>query len=215
MTRKNLVVLVADKDMQQALLGLLQRHKSMGIKPLTFDVFSHPEHDPACARLGIEFLSNFTKLYDHGLLLFDHEGCGREGDAPETLEQELNDEFVKTDWGDRAKAIVIAPELEAWVWNESPNVDMVAGWSERSPKLRAWLVAKGFLDKGKSKPHDPKRAFHAALREVGMARSASLYRQLAERVSLQRCEDRAFEELKSTLKAWFPRNGTHYDLKDQ
>lgn len=211
----DLVVLVADKDMQQALMGLLQRHQSLGIRTLTFNVFSHPEHDPACARLGVEFLSNLSSQYDHGLLLFDHEGCGREEDAPEKLQQSLNDEFARTDWGGRAKAIVIAPELEAWIWSESPNVDMVAGWHGRSPRLREWLAAQGFLPEDKSKPPDPKRAFHAALREVGTARSASLYRQLAETVSLQTCQDRSFAELKSILKAWFPPAGTPDDVKDQ
>ena len=200
----DLVVLVADKDMEQALRGLLTRHQSLGIRPLTFDIFSHPQHDPACVRHGVTYLSNFSAQYDHGLLLFDHKGCGREQVAPETLQRTLNHDFSGTNWGERAKAIVIAPELEVWVWNESPNVDLVAGWRGRSPRLRDWLVAKGLLREGDSKPHDPKDAFHAALREVGTARSASLYRQLAETVSLQACEDRSFRELKSTLQTWFP-----------
>lgn len=214
-SQMDLVVLVADKDMEQAMRGLLQRRQSLAIRTLTFNIFSHPEHDPACARHGVEFLSNLSKQYDHGLLLFDHQGCGREGDAPETLQQSLNDEFMRTEWADRAKAIVIAPELEAWIWSESPNVDVVAGWHGRSPRLREWLVAQGLLLEGESKPHDPKQAFHAALREVGMARSASLYRQLAEKVSLQACEDRSFQELKSTLQAWFPRAGAPHNLEGQ
>ena len=208
MSRVDLVVLVADKDMEHTLMGLLQRHQSLGINPLSFRVFSHPEHDPACARVGVKFLSKFSKQYKHGLLLFDHAGCGREEHDPETLQQTLNGEFKRTGWGNRAKAIVIAPELEAWIWNQSPHVDQVAGWHGRSPRLREWLVEKGLLREGESKPRDPKQAFHAALREVKLARSASLYRQLAENVSLQTCEDRSFRELKSTLQAWFPRAGT-------
>ncbi len=208
MSRIDLVVLVADKDMEQALTGLLPRHQSLEIRPLTYDIFSHPQHDPACVRHGVAYLSNFATQYDHGLLLFDHEGCGRERIAPETLQQDLNSQFDRTSWGERAKAIVIAPELETWVWNESPNVDLVAGWRGRSPRLREWLVAKGLLRESDPKPHDPKEAFHAALRRTGMARSASLYRQLAEKVSLQTCEDRSFQDLKRTLQAWFPRGGT-------
>lgn len=208
MSRIDLVVLVADKDMEQTLRGLLPRHQSLEIRPLTYDIFSHPQHDPACVRHGVAYLSNFETQYDHGLLLFDHEGCGREQVAPETLQQDLNSQFNRTSWGERAKAIVIAPELETWVWNESPNVDLVAGWRGRSPRLREWLVAKGLLRDGESKPHDPKHAFHAALRRTGMARSASLYRRLAEKVSLQTCEDRSFQELKRTLQTWFPRGGT-------
>lgn len=34
--------------------------------------------------------------------------------------------------------------------------------------------------------------------------AASLYRRLAERVSVRRCTDRAFQELRSTLRRWFP-----------
>ena len=37
----------------------------------------------------------------------------------------------------------------------------------------------------------------------GVARSASLYQQLAERVSLNRCGDRSFHDLRAILREWF------------
>ena len=98
MTRKDLVILAADKDLEHALQGLLARPRALDIRPIAFDVFVHPRHDAACAR----------------------------------------------------------------------------------------------------------EAFHAALHEARVARSASLYRRLAERVSVQRCADRAFQDLRSTLRHWFP-----------
>ena len=93
--------------------------------------------------------------------------------------------------GERGKAIVLAPELETWVWSDSPHVAAVAGWAER-PRLRQWLNDHGLWNEQESKPPRPKEAFHAALHASGVARSASLHRQLAERVSLNRCADRSF-----------------------
>ena len=61
-----------------------------------------------------------------------------------------------------------------------------------------------YLQTGEVKPARPKEAFEAALREARKPRSASLYQQIAERVSLRRCTDTAFLELKSILNNWFP-----------
>ena len=53
MTRWDLVVLAADKDMEHALRGLLSRHKSLPIRQIAFDIFVHPQHDAACATRGV------------------------------------------------------------------------------------------------------------------------------------------------------------------
>ena len=204
MTARDLVVLVADKDMQHALKGLLSRPKALGIRPIAHDIYLHPQHDPACARRGVSFLSGFAAQYRHGLLLFDHEGSGCEATPAEELQREVDRRFADSAWGERARTVVVAPELEAWVWSESPHVDAVAGWSGRTPTLRAWLVDKDWIRAGASKPARPKKAFHAALRAARVARSASLYQQIAERVSLQRCKDRSFRRLRDTLREWFP-----------
>ena len=119
------------------------------------------------------------------------------------LQDSLNEEFARSDWGERAKAIVLAPELEVWIWSDSPHVDEVAGWQGREPALRRWLVEQGYLQEGEEKPIRPKEAFEAALREVQKPRSASLYLQIAENVSLRRCTDTAFMEFKSILSNWF------------
>ena len=202
---KDLVVLAADKDMEQMLRALLQaRPQAMDMRPVEFDIFVHPGHDPACARRGVSFLSDFARQYDHGLLLFDHQGSGREHVGRVDMQNALNKEFAGSGWEQRARAIVISPELEAWVWSASPHVDVVAGWKGRQPALRDWLLEAGLLDEGDLKPGQPKEAFQAALRKARVARSSSLYRLLAEKVSLRSCVDAAFRELRSTLREWFP-----------
>ncbi|MDE2929188.1 MAG: hypothetical protein OXT71_22600 [Acidobacteriota bacterium] len=200
---KDLVILAADKDLKFALEGLLARPEALGIRAIEKDVFVEPEHDPACALRGVEFLRTFAKQYRHGLLIFDHEGSGREQQTREQLQDGLN-RALDYIWGDgNARAIVIAPELEAWVWSPSPHVAAITGWGTRQPGLHRWLVHEGWLRKGEVKPARPKEAFQAALRQARQPRSASLYRQLAERVSLRDCEDDAFREFRDVLRTWF------------
>ena len=120
------------------------------------------------------------------------------------LQENLNRQFSRSPWGDRACAIVLAPELETWVWSNSPHVDDVLGWKGRQPSLRTWLKENGWMGEEDEKPERPKEAFHAALRESQIARSASLYMEIAQRVSLGGCRDDAFLELQETLQNWFP-----------
>lgn len=202
--KPDLVMLVADKDMEHALRGLLERTQALQIRPIKAEVFVHPQHDPACARQGVAYLSSFAAQFRYGLLLFDHEGSGREDTERRALQREINGRFERSAWGKRARTVVIAPELEAWIWNASPHVADVAGWKGRDPSLRDWLVAQGWWQKEQAKPERPKEAFLAALQEGRTARSASLYRQMAERVSLRRCRDESFLELKRILQTWFP-----------
>ena len=205
MNRKDLIVLAADKDMEQALKGLLGRPEALGIRPIEADIRVSEQHDPACAQRGVNFLSFFSEQYQHGLLMFDHEGSGREHIPPQKLQEDLNQEFTRrSDWGERARAIVLVPELEAWVWSDSPHVAEVAGWKNQNPKLRRWLFEEGWLSEGEVKPERPKDAFEAALRTAKKPRSSSLYLQLAQRVSLAGCEDSAFLEFKEILRSWFP-----------
>ncbi len=100
--------------------------------------------------------------------------------------------------------IVIQPELEIWVWSDSTKVDECLGWAGYQPNLRNWLRERKLLAEDAIKPEDPKLAVEHALREVRKPRSAALYRQLAESVSLQRCVDPGFIRLKTTLQQWFP-----------
>ena len=104
---------------------------------------------------------------------------------PQELQETLNLTFASSEWGSRARAIVLVPELEAWIWSDSPEIDMVAGWKNRDPGLRPWLIEQGWLQEEMIKPVRPKEAFEAALREARKPRSASLYQQIAGSVSFR------------------------------
>jgi hypothetical protein len=108
----DLVVLVADGQMDSTVRGLLGRGPSLQIRTPRFDSFVHPEKDPGCLLRGHEFLRPFHKQYSHALLVFDLEGCGRTDVPREDLEGEVEQRLSQSGWDDRAAAIAIDPELE-------------------------------------------------------------------------------------------------------
>jgi len=190
---RDLVVLVADKDMKATLDGLLKRNRSLGVRPLDLAIYAEPGHDPACARTGVQFLDHFHGQFRHALLIFDYEGSGMElPHSPSGLESEIDSRFHSGCWGANAKALVLDPELEAWVWSDSPKVSEAIRWKGDRKSLSEWLTQRGFLVEGQSKPSRPKEAFEAALVAAGQPRSASIYGRLASTVGFSRCTDLSF-----------------------
>lgn len=202
--KKDLVLLLADKNMQFAVNGILSRPQSLSIRPVTWDSFVHPESDPGCLLRADAFLRLFLNRYSHAIVILDREGCGRQHLPREELEAQVEESLAQCGWNDRAVAMVIDPELENWVWSDSSEVERILGWSGQEQPLRQWLSAKGFIDAGSMKPPRPKEAMQEVLRFVRKPRSSALYLQLAQRVGFSRCEDPAFHKLKETLRSWFP-----------
>ena len=199
----DLVVLVADKNMEYAVRGILSRTDSLNIREVSALFHVHPEHDPGCFLRGHLFLNLYIKHCAHALILLDREGSGQENLVRDSMEAEIERQLTRCGWGDRAAAIVIEPELDIWVWSNSPHVDSVLGWEGKSPKLRDRLRNEEYLLEGVVKPERPKEALEFALRIAHKPRSSSLYRQIAQKVSLERCIDPSFVKLKSTLQKWF------------
>ena len=205
---KDLIILVADLDIERCVHGLLSRRQSLNISPINYEIYPHPQHDPGCYRKAHTFLAPYAADFRFSLVVFDRDGCGASPDADRTtLEAEVEARVASRGWESRTATVTIDPELEVWVWSDSPRVDSVLGWSNRQPPLRSWLVQRGFLSVDAAKPADPKAATLAALREVGRGRSATIFEQLASQVGLSRCSDPAFAKITETLRAWFPVQG--------
>lgn len=202
---KDLVVLVADKDMKMTLDGLLKRNRSLGIRPIDVGIYAEPGHDPACARAGVKFLDNFYGQFRHALLIFDYEGCGLEHKhSPSELATQIDQCFLESRWGADAKTLVLDPELETWMWSDSPKVSEAIRWKGNRKSLSDWLTRGGFLAEGQIKPPRPKEAFEAALAAVRQPRSASIYGRLAATVGFSRCSDSSFSRFRQILREWFP-----------
>lgn len=107
-------------------------------------------------------------------------------------------------WGDRAEAIVLDPELEIWVFAQSPNVERCLGWRGAQGTLRRWLEQENLWNPNQPKPSRPKEALDRALFKLRRPRSSAVYHCLGARVSVKECTDRAFTKLRTTLCTWFP-----------
>ena len=200
----DLLILAADGQMEFAIKGLLTRGEAIGFREPSVDIRVHPARDPGCLLRGHVFLRPFYRQYRYAIVMLDRDGCGQES-SREALETDLEQRLSLSGWGNRAAAIVLDPELEIWVWSDSPEVANVLGWAGRTPRLAEWLRAEGYSGTSRAKPDRPKEAMEKALRLARKSRSSSIFFQLAQRVSVNRCTDPAFLKFKTILQQWFPR----------
>lgn len=198
---KDLLCLAADKNIEAALRGLLGRPAAIGLRAVSFEVQVHPRRDPGCFHEAHEFLRPFRESYRHALVVFDRDWEGVPAQAATALEDAVRARLGGDGWAD---VVVIDPELEVWVWSDSPHVDDCLGWRERNPNLRSWLAQRDLWPAGSAKPRDPKLAVEQALAAVKLPRSSAVYGNLAGRVSVERCTDASFTRLRARLHAWFP-----------
>ena len=204
----DLVCVVADKQMEAAISGLLDRPSALGIRRIEKKILQHPGHDPGCYANPTDILRGYRQSAEHALIILDHAWDGVPSQSGTDLEARIAEKFERQGMADWAIPIVIDPELEAWVFSGSPYVDRILGWQNRNPDLREALERQGFWRPGKPKPADPKAALAWALREARKPRDSSIYRELARKVSIRRCQDRAFQRLKNLLQNWFPPNSS-------
>ena len=202
--RKDLAILVPDRDYEVAIPVLLRRSRALGTRPITFDISAHADHDPGCLLKSAEFLRQYLPTHRHALVLFDREGCGKEKLDPARIEELVARDLSRCGWHERAAAVVLDPELEVWIWVNSPEVDRCLCWSGRHPGLREWLCANDLWPKNAPKPGDPKEALMRALAFLRRPRSPSVYAALAASVHFGRCTDRAFIRFREILQRWFP-----------
>jgi hypothetical protein len=199
---KDLLCLAADRNIEAVLHGLLGRSEALGLSDVTVDVLVHPRRDPGCYHEAHEFLRPFRDGYRHALVIFDRDWEGAPAQDALMLEQDVRLRLGSDGWAD---VVVIDPEIEVWVWSDSPHVDDCLGWRDRNPDLRTWLSKQALWNAGQPKPDDPKEAVERALRAVKIPRSSAIYRNLARRASVRRCTDDSFARFRERLGTWFPK----------
>ena len=201
---ERLFVLVADRDIEETLRAVLHRPASLGMRSVPFECQRHPNRDGGCRASAAKFLRPFRNRFSHALVVFDRRGCG----SPETreaIEEKVESDLRRNGWKNCGKAIVIDPELERWLWSDSPAVIKGLGWNGGYADLRSWLEEMGVWDHSSAKPRKPKAALSLTLERTDRRRTARVFGKIASQVSLVRCQDPAFGKLRTIVQAWFPR----------
>ncbi|MCX8063006.1 MAG: hypothetical protein N3D16_10545 [Anaerolineales bacterium] len=199
----DLVVLIADADYEASVDALLSsRTQALGILPVSFKLVRAVGHDPDVRLRAEEYLRIYINRAKYALVLFDKEGSGEESVSVYELESEVKHRLELNGWENRCEVIVLDPELEIWVWSNSPHVPESLGLDNH----RLNEVLNRFPHNDIGKPNRPKEAMEECLRVSKKPRSAAIFRQLVNNVSIHRCQDRAFQKLCLTLLTWFPKD---------
>jgi hypothetical protein len=200
---KPLIILTADKDAQFAIKELVHRRPDLGIRSIEADVVAHPHHDSGVFKRAHDFLRPFLK-WQRALVVFDHDGSGREDEPREAVEEAVEQRLNANGWEGRCRAVVMHPELESCVWDGSYQVNRILDWPGGVRDLERWMEKRDFAAARHGKPGRPKEAFLAALAHRRIQRSSAIYRDLARAYMFTECRDPAFRKLLVTLQAWFP-----------
>lgn len=200
----DLFCLVADRNMEAAVSGLLDRPYSLGIRKIRYRVRAHGFRDPGCFHKPHDVLKLYRSQARHAIVMLDQAWDGVPCDTSRETEEALRQRLRKVGMSAWACPIVIEPELEAWVFGGSPHVERILGWSNRSPRLRDALEIRDLWRAGDAKPRDPKAAMEWALAEVKANRTSKIYSRLAKRVSTSNCTDQSFQRFRRLLRRWFP-----------
>ncbi len=202
--KRDCIFLVADRTMAEVFKGFLEReefHRSLGCGAFDFDPSQDlivESSDPAVFHRAHLLLEPYQRSYRHALVALDAAWGGSPGAAAITAGIE---EKLRSRW-EHCAVIVIDPELEAWIWQDSPHV--ATAFRYRAKRLlREWLRDTGDWPADASKPPDPKAAVEKVLRYTRTPRSAAVYRRIVSRISVRSCGDPAFNKLAETLRRWF------------
>lgn len=199
----DLVCLVADKNMEAVISAALKRPESLAMRAIVFETVVHPQRDSACYHRPEPLLRPYLTEARHALVVFDRAWEGAPTATAVEMESSVDGVLsrMRSAW---AKAIVIDPEVEAWLCRRTPRLDERLGWRERTPALKDALEANGMWPETATKPPDPKRVIEWALHQAARPRSSAIYREIAAVLGMKDCVDLAFGRFRSTLQSWFP-----------
>ena len=208
---RDCLFLVADKNMEGMLKGFFSRdafHHVMGCGHFDFDcrqdlVVAHGQNDPGLYTRANEFLQPYASTHRHAVVIVDTEWDGSPG--KDAILHRMLGHLNNAGWSDDCGcAVVIAPELENWVWQDSPHVCSALSFDGTFAALRTALENQGFWQQDEAKPDRPKEAVEWVLRQSRKGRSSEIYQQLAMRVTARGCTDTAFHALRNSFLRWFP-----------
>lgn len=204
MTKRDIVFLLADKGMEQVITGFLGRdhfHQSLGCGPFAFnprlDLIVSPTKDSGMPKYARGLLTSYERTHQRAVVIVDADWVGSPG---ATVLRERLEKSLSGAWKEFA-AIVIEPELEAWVMNDNTHL---AGIFNCPANYRQLLAHAGWWPDGSTKPPRPKEALGYLKRKHRARASNAEFGKLAAIMSVRQCQDPAFIQLRDQLRTWFP-----------
>lgn len=202
---------VADTNMAEAFKGFLTRSQfnlSLGCGSFQFD----PLHDLARAagktdgglwRHAGGLCKGYLKTHQRLVVCLDRDFGGSPGQAK--IRADIENQLLDVGWqAANFKVLVIDPELEHWIWQNSIHVERALNHKGGQP-LRTMLQASGDWPAGSAKPLDPKGVLERIVRtNLRGNRSSAIYSKITSKVSVGGCQDGEFIALRQQLQAWFP-----------
>ena len=104
-------------------------------------------------------------------------------------------------WNDRCEVVVIDPELEVWLWQNSPHVEQALMFTG---SLRQHLQNNGQWPAGAPKPLKPKDTIQALVKAKKTLKTKVVYSRIARSISIHGCTDQSFGLFANTMRQWFP-----------
>jgi hypothetical protein len=86
---KDLAILVPDRDIEQVMIGLLNRPQALGIRAVSYELVMHPNHDPGCYHTGSQLLGLYRRDCRHALVVFDRAWGGAPSADPAVLSRDV------------------------------------------------------------------------------------------------------------------------------
>jgi hypothetical protein len=211
---RDCIFLLADKNMQAAFEGFLSRpgfYSSLGCGKFEFDPqldlrVAAGDNDPGLYTRAHELIRPFLKTYRHAVVVLDAEWEGTPG--REVITRHISEQMRTVGWEmGRFRVIVIDPELENWIWQKNDHVAKYLGFSRITEVMADPDIQKAW-PAGQPKPAEPKETMEKLLQKRRIPRSSAIYKQITSQVSVQGCQDPAFQLLATTLRQWFPAEET-------
>jgi hypothetical protein len=206
------VFLLADKQMEYTFKGFLERdnyHQRLGIRPFTRDIkVDYAGNDPGVYTRSHEILRSYCHTHRHAVVALDCDWRG--APAASQIQARIKQNLMQNGWREMdVEVIVIEPELEMWLWQDTPYIaSAFNGFNHQPfPSLRKWLENQNLWLSTDLKPARPKEVFELVARRAKLPLSSAIYQKIAQQVSVHRCADPAFCQLRETLQRWFPVDG--------
>lgn len=210
---RHCIFLLADNNMRAVFEGFLTRsgaYHSLGCGRFDFDTASDikvaaGDNDPGLFTRGHELLRPFLTTHQRAVVVLDAEWEGSPG--AQRIRQHLTQQLQSTGWPEAAfRIIVIEPELESWIWQQSDHVAKALGFDSINTLMKNSDIQHAWPN-GSAKPDQPKLTLETLLRKQRIPRSSAIYRRITSQVSVKNCQDNAFQELLAALRSWFPPKG--------